>query len=120
MDAISLQGKGRLRVKLIGQCPLNQLSSLPGARSQGRHLHAAFLPIEMKPGLATLCRGLLPADSEMPIRLLKCAVLDCIGYQLVQDHRKRLDRAGAQPHSFWSAERDRSIFSHTNALAGHL
>src|SRR6266446_2199440 len=121
MDAIRFQGKRRLRAKLIGQRPLNQLSSLPGARTPGRHLYAAFLPVEMKPGLATFCQGLLPpADGKMPIRLLKCAVFDGIAYQLVQDHRKRLDCAGAQPNAFRSVERDRSIFSHTNGLRGQL
>jgi hypothetical protein len=34
MDAIRFQSKRRLRAKLIGQRPLNQLSSLPGARSR--------------------------------------------------------------------------------------
>ena len=41
---------------LISRRVLNQLSSLAaayGPGTQGRHLHAAFLPIEMKPGLAT-------------------------------------------------------------------
>jgi hypothetical protein len=57
MDAIRFHRKGRLRVKLIGQHPLNQLSSLAaavGPGTQRRHLDAAFLPIEMKPGPATL------------------------------------------------------------------
>src|SRR6267143_4510321 len=121
MNAIRFQGKRRLRAKLIGQRPLNQLSSLPGARIQGRHLHTAFLPIEMKPGLATFSRGLLPpADGEMPIRLLKCTVLDRIGYELVQDHRKCLDCGEAQRNVFRSVERDRSTLSHRNGLRGQL
>jgi hypothetical protein len=43
-DAIRFHGKGRLCVKLIGQHPLNQLSSLAaalGPGTQGRHLHAS-------------------------------------------------------------------------------
>ncbi len=57
MNAIRFHGKRRLRVKLIGQCLLNQLSSLTRMLREGRHLHTAFLPIEMKPGLATFSRG---------------------------------------------------------------
>src|SRR5262245_12534587 len=109
MDAIRFQCKRRLRTKLIGERLLNQLSSLPathGGSAQGRHLYAAFLPIEMKPGLATFAHGFQPpADGEMSVRVLKCAVLDRIGYQLVQDHCKRLDCAGAQPNAFRSVER---------------
>jgi hypothetical protein len=55
VDAICFHGKGRLRVKLIGQHPLDQLSSLPAALrlgTQRRHFHTAFFPIEMKPRLA--------------------------------------------------------------------
>jgi hypothetical protein len=82
MDAIHFHGKGRSCIKLIGQHPLNQLSSLAaalGPSTQGRHLHAAFLPIEMKPELATLDQSLLsPSDGKVPIRLLECAVFDRI------------------------------------------
>jgi hypothetical protein len=66
MDAVRIHRKRGLRVELIGQRPLDQSSSLPGAlRScvRRRHLHAAFLPIELKPGLASFLRGfVLPSD----------------------------------------------------------
>src|SRR5262249_10334478 len=114
MDAIRFHGKGRLRVKLIGQHPLDQLSSLPAALRlgpQGRHLHAAFLPIEMKPGLATFCQGLLsPPDGEVPSRLLECAVFDRIGHEFVQGHREGLNCAGAQRNALRSVERYLCIF----------
>jgi hypothetical protein len=78
MDAICFHGKGRLCVKLIGQSPLDQLPFLAGALgpgTQGRYLHAAFLPIEMKLGPTTLYQSLLsPSDRKVPIRLLECDV----------------------------------------------
>ena len=120
MDAIRFHGEGRLRVKLIGQNSLNQLSSLPAAMALGpqrRHLHAAFFPIEMKPGLAAFSQGLLPPpDGEVRIWLLERAVFDSIGHEFVQGHREGLNCAGAQRNVFRSVERDRSMFSHTNAL----
>src|SRR5215831_2603816 len=77
-----------------------------------RDVHAAFLPIELKPGLATFSHGFeLPSDCEMPIRLLKCTVFDRIGCQLVQDHRKCLDCAGPQRNTFGSVECDGSILT---------
>jgi hypothetical protein len=51
MDAIRFHRERRSRVKLIGQHPFNQFPSLPAALrlgTQRRHLHAPFLPIEMK------------------------------------------------------------------------
>lgn len=45
MDAIRFNRERRLRIKLIWQDPLNQLSSLPaafGLSTQAQHLHAAF------------------------------------------------------------------------------
>src|SRR5260370_39354773 len=121
MNAIRFHGKRRLRVKLIGQRLLNQLSSLTRMLREGRHLHTAFLPIEMKPGLATFSRGLLPpADREMPIRLLKCAVLDRIGYELGQGHRQCLDCGGAQRDVLRSVERHRSTLSHKTRLRRQL
>jgi len=94
MDAICLHGKRRLRIKLLGKRPLNQLPSLSGAMGDRWHVHAAFFPIELKPGLATFSHGFEPpSNGEAPIRLLKCAVFDRIGCQLVHDHRKCLDYA---------------------------
>ena len=73
---------------------LNQLSSLSDTMGEGRHLHAALLPVEMKPGVATFSHGFEPpSDGEMPVRLLKCAVFDRIGHELVRDSRKGLDCA---------------------------
>jgi hypothetical protein len=72
-------GEGRLRIKLIGKDPLDQLSFLPtalGLGTQGRHLRAAFLSIEMKPGLAASQSLLPPTDGEMRVRLLERAVFD--------------------------------------------
>jgi len=117
MEPIWLQGKRRLRAELIGQRSLNQLSPLRRACTQGRQVNAAFLPIDVKPGLTAFCQGILPpAHGEMPIRLLKCAVFDRIRYQLVQHHRERLNYAGAQPNASRSVKRDRTIFFHTNRL----
>jgi hypothetical protein len=83
VDAVRFRRKRRLRVELIGQHPFDQFPSLPaalGLDTQRRHLHAAFLPIEMKPGLATFCQGLLsPPDGEVPVRLPEGAVFDRIG-----------------------------------------
>jgi hypothetical protein len=73
MDAIRFHDEGRLRIKLIGQDALDQLSSLPATLrlgTQGRHLCAAFLPIGMKPGLAIFCQ-----DGEMRIRNLAALVI---------------------------------------------
>ena len=124
MDAIRFHRKGRLRVKLIGQHPLNQLSSLPaalGLGTQRRHLYTAFLPIEMKPGLATFCQSLLsPPDGEARFRLLECAVFDRIGHQFVQSHREGLNCTGAQRNAFRSVERDGSVLPHTNGLRSQL
>jgi len=47
-------------------------------------------------------------------------MFDRIVYQLVKDHRKRLDCAGAQPNAFRSVERNRSTVSHTNGLRGQF
>src|SRR5215468_5367644 len=121
MDPIRFHRKSRPRSKLIGQRPLNQLSALTRARIRGWHLHAGFLPIEMKPWWVTFSRGSQPpSDCEMPSWLLKGTMFDCVGDQLVQDHRKGLDCAGAQRNTFWPVERDRSIFSHTNGVRGQL
>ena len=123
MDAIRFHGKCRLRVKLIGQHPFNQFSSLPtalGLGSQGRHLHATFLPIEMKPGLATSQVLLSPADGEVPIRLLECAVFDRVGHEFVQGHREGLNCARTQRNALRSVERDRSMFFYTNRLRCQL
>jgi hypothetical protein len=119
MDAIRFHDKRRLRVKLIGKGPFNQFSSLPDTLGEGRHRYAAFLPIEMKTGLATFCHGFQPpSDGEVPIRLLESAVFHRIGRKFVQDHCEGLDCAGAQPNASGSDERDRSILSFTNALRG--
>jgi hypothetical protein len=80
-----------------------------------------FLPIEMKPGLATFCQGLLsPPDGEVPVRLPEGAVFDRIGHEFVQGHRKGLNCAGAQRNAHRSVERHRSIVCHLNALRGQL
>src|SRR5262249_38283913 len=122
MKAIRFHGKGRSRVKLIGQHQLDPVSSLATALRlgiKGRHLYAAFLAIEMKPGFATFCEGLLsPPDGEMSIRLLECAVLGRIRHEFVQGHREGLNRAGAQRNAFRSIKRYESIFFRLNALRG--
>jgi hypothetical protein len=104
MDAIRFHGKGRLRVKLIGQHSFDQFPSLPaalGLGTQRRHLHAAFFPIEMKPWLSIFWQGLLsPPDGEAPIRLLECPVFDCIGHEFMQGHREGLNCTGAQRNAF--------------------
>src|SRR5258708_26025888 len=46
MNAIRFHGKRRLRVKLIGQRLLHQLSSFTRMLTEGPHIHTAFLPIE--------------------------------------------------------------------------
>jgi len=82
-ERIAVPWQTSSRVKLNRAAPSQSAPSL--SVSEGKaHLYAAFLPIEMKPGLSAFCRGLLPpANGEMPIRLLKCAVLDRVGYELV-------------------------------------
>lgn len=52
----------------------------------------------------------------MGIRLLERTVFDRIGHEFVQDHRERLDCAGARPNPFRSVERDWSTLSHPNGL----
>ena len=122
MNAIRFHRKGCSRVKLIGQHPLDRLSSLPaavGLGTQGRHRHAAFLPIELEPGLATFCLGFLPpAEGKVSIRLLECAVFGRIRHEFVQGHREGLNRAGAQRNAFRSIKRYESIFFRLNALRG--
>jgi hypothetical protein len=71
VDAVCFEGKCCSRAELIGQRSLDQRSSLAGATNRGRHLDAAFSPVNMKPSLACLFRDFLaPADDEMSIRLL--------------------------------------------------
>jgi hypothetical protein len=112
VDAVCFEGKCCSRAKLIGRRSLDQRSSLAGATNRRRHLDAAFSPVNMKPSLACLFRDFLaPADDEMSIRLFKRAVLNRVGGQLVQSHRKRLDCAGRQPNAVRSVERDPSTVS---------
>ena len=121
MDAIRFHGKCCLRTKLIGECLLNQLPSPPralGCAVQRRHLDAAFLPIEMKPRLATFSGGFqAPADGEVPRRLLKRPVFHRIGHQFVQGQREGLNCAGAQPNAIRSVKINRS---HISRLRGEF